>query len=127
MKQTIFLCFALLAACTTTKTVRSGRGWKHAKPADYKATKEQVLQEVDNFLRARNYRITYNAEKTYVQAYYRGDNPVEQNIEVHVKIDDGPTDGLTRVTAISGRSLGIEWKGREVHERLYRHLRQSLG
>lgn len=116
-----------LAACTTTKTVRSGRGWADAKPADFKATKADVLREVEGFMKARDYNITYNPDKSYVKGYYRGDNPVEQNIELHVKIADGPSDGLTRVTAISGRSLGIEWKGREVHERLYTHLRRVFG
>lgn len=117
---------AMLAACTTTKDVRSGRAWEDAKPADYSATKEQVVAEVSKFMSGRGYHMKWADDQSFVRGYKRGDSPVDQNIELHVKIESSPVAGMTRVTAISGRSLGVEWKGREVHERLHAVLRDAF-
>jgi len=125
----LVLLFALggLAACTTAKEVRSGAAWRKARPSDYEASAEDVLREVEVFLAERNFLIEYGEDKSYVKAYRPGDDPIEQNVEMHVRIEPGPGAGLTRVTAVSGRSLGIEWAGRRMHERLHNHLRAAFG
>ena len=130
MKKLSICCvgLALLVGCSsTTKDVRSGRAWEGARPADYKATADEVLREVEKFLSERDYQIRYEDGKTLVKAYKSGDDPLEQNIEVHVRIDARPEQGITRVTAISGRSIGVEWQGRRVHDRLQTRLREVFG
>ncbi len=119
---------ALLAACgSTTTDVRSGRAWDNARPADYRASREDVIREVESYLATTGYRIEYaEADKSFLKAYRAGTSVTEQNIEVHVRIAAGTAEGTTRVTAISGRSMGVEWAGRHVHDRLHEHLRATF-
>ena len=127
MKRFLLLAGLALAACgPTTKEVRSGEAMEDARPADYKATKEEVLQLVHSFLTERNFKLEYNADKSYIKAYRKGDDALEQNIEVHVKIEPGPAEGLTRVTAASGRSLGAVSRNRQMAERLQDNLRGNF-
>ncbi|MHC4819042.1 MAG: hypothetical protein ACYTF8_13405, partial [Planctomycetota bacterium] len=63
---------------------------------------------------------------SFIKAYRKGDDALEQNIEVHVKIEPGPAEGLTRVTAASGRSLGAVSRNRQMAERLQDNLRGNF-
>ncbi|MHC4137579.1 MAG: hypothetical protein ACYS0K_21750 [Planctomycetota bacterium] len=103
MQRFLFLAALALAACgPTTKEVRSGEALKDARPADYKATKEEVLKLVDSFLTDRDFKVEYNADKSM------------------------PAEGLTRVTAASGRSLGAVSRNRQMAERLQDNLRANF-
>jgi len=130
MMQRIMLLAALalaLAACgPTTKEVRSGEALENARPADYKATKAEVLRLVEGFLNDRSFKIEYNADKSLIKAYRKGDDALEQNIEMRVRIEPGPAEGLTRVTAASGRSLGAVSRSRQMAERLQDNLQQNF-
>jgi hypothetical protein len=127
MQRFLLLAALVLAACgPTTKEVRSGEALEDARPADYKATKEEVLKLVDSFLTDRDFKVEYNADKSFIKAYRKGDDALEQNIEVHVKIEPGPAEGLTRVTAASGRSLGAVSRNRQMAERLQDNLRGNF-
>ena len=127
MQRFLFLAALALAACgPTTKEVRSGEALEKARPADYRATKEEVLRLVDSFLTDRHFKVEYNADKSLIKAYRKGDDALEQNIEVHVKIEPGPAEGLTRVTAASGRSLGAVSRNRQMAERLQENLRANF-
>ncbi|MHC4162199.1 MAG: hypothetical protein ACYTDU_04510 [Planctomycetota bacterium] len=127
MQRFLFLAALALAACgPTTKEVRSGEALKDARPADYKATKEEVLKLVDSFLTDRDFKVEYNADKSMIKAYRKGDDALEQNIEMAVKVEPGPAEGLTRVTAASGRSLGAVSRNRQMAERLQDNLRANF-
>ncbi|MGQ0612308.1 MAG: hypothetical protein ACT4PV_00960 [Planctomycetaceae bacterium] len=117
------LCAAMLAACSsTTKDVRSGSAWDDAKPGIYPASAEAIRREVKLFFNERRFQLTEEGE-TLLKAYRAGRDLAEQNIEMHVRIEPGPTEGTTRVLAISGRSAGVEWFGSTMHDRLHDHLR----
>jgi hypothetical protein len=123
----MLLAALAFAACgPTTKEVRSGEALDEARPADYKASKEEVLKLVESFLTDRDFQIEYNADKTLIKAYRKGDDPLEQNIEMRVKIEPGPAEGLTRVRAASGRSLGAVTRERQMAERLQDNLRANF-
>lgn len=122
----LFAALALVACGPTTKEVRSGEALKKARPSDYRASKEEVLALVTSFLTDRNFQIEFNADKTLIKAYRKGDDALEQNIEVHVRIEPGPAEGLTRVTAASGRSLGAVSRERQMAERLQDNLRANF-
>ncbi len=128
MRRMAIIMAALFAACgSTTTDVRSGRAWDNARPADYRAPREDVIREVESYLTTTGYRIEYvEADKSFMKAYRAGTGVTEQNIEVHVKIAPGTAEGTTRVTAISGRSMGVEWAGRHIHDRLHEHLRAAF-
>ncbi|MHC4547149.1 MAG: hypothetical protein ACYTEZ_00090 [Planctomycetota bacterium] len=127
MRLLLMAVLALAACGPTTKEVRSGEALEEARPADYKATAEEVLQVVDKFLTDRHFTIEYNADRSLVKAYRKGDDPLEQNIEMRVKIEPGPAEGLTRVTAASGRSLGAVSRRRQMAGRLHHLLREAFG
>jgi len=116
----------ILAACgTTTSQVKSGKAWKDARPSDYPATHEQVVASISNFCQYRDFQMSWNDDQSYLEAYRRADKLGEQSVELHVRIEAAPVAGMTRVTAISGRSSGLVWKGRFMHERLQNHLRKD--
>ena len=117
----------LLAACsTTTGDVQSGEAWANARPSDYPASHDEVVASITSFCSARDFQMAWDADQALVKAYRRGDDIGEQSIELHVRVEPAPAAGYTRVTAISGRSAGIQWKGRYVHERLHKQLRADF-
>lgn len=114
----------MVAACgTTTGQVQSGEAWGKARPSDYEARHDEVVTAVTDFCAKRNFQMSWNSDQTMLQAYRKGDDIGEQSIEMHVRLEKAPAEGYIRVTAISGRSAGIQWKGRLVHERLHKQLR----
>ena len=124
---TLVALFAFAVACGKTSTqVRSGEAWADARPADYSASKDEVVRACESFLNARNFRVEYNADKSYLTCFKKADDLGEQSIEMHIKIEPSQAAGMTRVTAISGRSSGVVWKGRYTHERLHKHLNAAF-
>lgn len=120
---TLALLLASVAACgKTASQVRSGEAWSDARPADYKASYQEVIAACEQFLDDREFRIEYNDDRSYLKCHRKGDSLGEQSIELHIKIEAAPAVGFTRVTAISGRSSGVVWKGRHMDERLHKHL-----
>ncbi len=127
----ITLCFfaALLAAAcsSTTDDVRSGRAWEEAQPADYRATHDEVADAVLKFMTERDFTNTVNADRSFIKAYRKGTGAVEQNQNIQVRIEPGTAAGMTRVTAIAGRSLGLAGDKRSMDTRLHNYLRSLFG
>jgi len=128
MRKLTCLAAALLAACgSTTKDVRSGRAWDDAKPSDYRATRDEIADAVVKFVTDRDFTYTVNEDRSFIKAYRKGTGPTEQNQNIQVRVEPGSAAGMTRVTAVAGRSLGIVSDRRSMVTRLHNYLRSTYG
>ena len=67
------------------------------------------------------------AQDVFIKAYRKGTAVGEQNQNIQAKIEPGAAAGMTRVTAIAGRSLGIAGDKRSMVTRLHNYLRSLYG